>query len=321
VINAQVAKSPLVLSANPLAVLPEGGIALFEDTHFCVRESAKEIWEKYHITTPESLLSLVLLLKNFTSRYVAHQFLTIGLQKGVITKEHLFTLYRMQNTDMRSNGSFITLEEIWDIHCSAFSGEDKEDKKSIQTLIRDDIISVANHFMEINEGDVDFFFMRWFYRSEEPLPFTKEFFLHWYKRGGVSLNERSGKLASLIAIHLYNAYPECVELDEVIHRFLTLASADPSSHGIHRFGFLCFRIAGDDVKKRKKVFDAWATAIGNMLDESSWFFHGEFLLSIFLRLTDVTQEEKEALINIVDARCIAIAEKYLTFVSSARNKK
>lgn len=293
-----------LLSELQSEFLPEGGLRRLEEVNnpiFAEKEDAENLWKKWNGKTAADVFRIFLLASSFSDRHLGFSLLEFALQKAIITPRDLFMLYRMQNKEVRTRSPLITLTDIWNTAHRAFVESErktKEESTAIAAITQADILAVIDEFIEVNSVDVRQVFMQWYYHSEAPIPLSEKFFAHYVKEISHPFGI-DGKLASLIAIGAHKAFPHLISLDFVIERFISLARYDGESHGVHRFGFLAFEIAGEDKALRKRVVTAWGNALSGMLFGRTSTYACEGLCEWFFKLTDVTDKEKRVVANLL----------------------
>ncbi len=324
--NTPGSKQPSISRGLSLAqgfskILPTGGIAAFQDNSFLLDDNALEIFQRLKIENTEALMSVFMMTHSFHDKQVAEELLALGMNKGIIGKDELVTLYRMQTPEKREEHPLLTLEMLWNIsHHSSGNKTDAPLHPNQYPFEKEDIVLLANEFIRIHQRDIWMFFGSWFYRDTE-LPFSEAFLSYWYeKTGGPFPEVCDGKTASLIAIAFQRKYPMRVTLDDVTKRLIILSERNPHDHGIYRYCSLCFLIAGDDTGKRTKVLEAWVSSITCMIDHGNLSFGGANLsLEILLTTTDITDEEKNLATTEIDRHCKSRASELFWFVEITKN--
>lgn len=281
-------------------LLPGGGLRRLEEDNnplFVENEDVENIWKKWNGQSGADVFRIFLLMCTFSDKHMGFALLEWALQKVIITPRDLFLIYRMQNKEIRTQRPLITLTDIWNISHRAFA-EAEKNSNTIVAITKTDILTVIDEFVEVSHVDIYQVFMQWYYHAKDPIPLSEKFFAHWV--GKISHPFAiDGKLASLIAIGTYQTYPHLISLDIVLECFKNLARYDGESHGVHRFGFLAFHIAGDDEKLRARVVKAWSEALSGMLFGRASTYACEGLCEWFFKLTDVTIDEKRIVANLL----------------------
>jgi hypothetical protein len=317
-------KDQTLLPALFTGVLENGGLEMLQtqESLFMLSDSVEELFTKHQITSTKSLLSLVFMMHTFGDSAFTVPLLTEGYKRGILQKNDLITLYLSQSEDARVNKPLVTLSDIWNMPYQAFPKAKDEDSTSLTSWFsKEEIVAMANRVVTIFRGDVDMFFQNWFYYSNDIVPFSKEFLLYWFNYEGYGTYAPSGKIASLIAIALFRAYPEDITQDAVLEKMSMLAERDPESHGIYRYCALAFQIAGSDVLQRNKAIDGWVNAIIRMIWVSKHAFsRPEFALELFLDDTGISKDEKaQALVKIHKA-CQEKASVYTNIIEVTKEQ-
>lgn len=306
-------------STNLPALFGNGGLLLYADC-FNLRDEADILIERNGVKTRDQLLTLIMLMRSFGNKATIKHLLVAGVKRHLFKKEDLITIYKMQTQGARTRGALITLTDIWGIPTLAFPRKGEQEKLPMNWFSQEDIIRLAEETLEVNHVDLVLFFQHWFYGSAHPLLLGKKFLEYWYKKTGETHGgDIDGKIASLIAIALYNNHPEVIDLDGVLKRFEALSRRDPNSHGTYRYLGLAFDVAGKDKVKRKKVLEAWVNRIIEMIVGGASLFRGAQLsIELLIRERGIPEREKKELLQRIDKVAKETAEQYSKLVSDAQ---
>ncbi len=276
-------------------------------------------FERLSITTAKQLISTILLMHSLDDSRAVGYLLSEGMKRGLLHKQDLVTMYLWQSESARLHHPLLTLDDLWQIPYRAFPRKHDDQTPLAAAFTQEEIISLAERVKEIHPNDITTFFQQWFYRSNKPLPFSKEFLLRYYDNRG--WNRPSEKLASLVAIALFNTYPECLTLPDIKERMINLAERNPESHGIFRYLSLMFCVAGKDEEKRKYTIDTYVELVITMVKRSVSYFPGPSMaIEFFLEEPGITKAEKKDGIQKIHKACKEKAAVYTDIIKTTRKQ-
>ncbi|MEN9337812.1 MAG: hypothetical protein RIQ41_126 [Candidatus Parcubacteria bacterium] len=310
---------PLLINST----LPKGGLAALhsdsDDPLGNYGDNAEAIFLQNNITTFNGLVGLVLMMTRFGDKAVTLWLFAEGWRRGIVTKEQLAQLYLSQDLYVRIGPHpILKLDDMWQIPVRAQHRSTGKEHTLAIGFTQEEIIGLANQVLDIHPSDVGIFFGQWFYNSNKPLPFSKEFLLNYYDHRGYSAYKPSGKLGALIAIALFNTYPGEVSEDDVLNQARSLAYIEPESHGIFRYISLAFAVAGDDERKRKRVIDGWVDIISTLIHQSNSSLRVELAVEMFVHDKSLPQKEKVVGLQKITDSLRAKASGYLTLARKVR---
>lgn len=303
----------VLLDSHALTLLPGGGLAFLEGgDDFLDEDWQKNVVPRLRFQNKQQMLLTLIALFPLLTHHRWCAVLGALVERGDVEKEDLFFLYRSQSPDVRVHSPYITLKDMWAIGADTL-------------LTKEDLVALAEEVVTIDVDDVNFFLGGggMFYRSANP--FSNTFLKHWYKETK-RFFAGSGKLASLIALALYEKNPNEVRFDSIEEKVVELARRSPGDHGISRYVGLLYMIAQDEkdgfkqalLKKRIHTTIA-AIVVESLRSASSMsFYEGELLLTYFLEGDDIPKEDKQKIRIIVQHECDQIATRYLTFTDRIR---
>jgi hypothetical protein len=304
-------------------IMAEGGLKIFggDDTNplGSYFQQAEDIFDRMSIMNAKQLISAILLVHSLDDARTVGFLLAEGMKRGLLHKGDLATMYLWQSESTRTLKPLLTLDDLWQIPHRAFPRRHDDQTPLAAGFTREEIIALAERVKEIHQSDITTFFQQWFYRSNKPLPFSKEFLLRYYDDRG--WNRPSGKLAALVAIALFNTYPECVTMSDIKERMLNLAERNPESHGIFRYLSLMFCIAGEDEEKRKFAIDAYVELAITIVRKSVSYFPGPSMaIEFFLGESGITASEKKAGMRKIHKACKEKAQVYADIIKATREQ-
>ena len=297
-----------------------GGLSLFESDAFDLRDDAEEVLKNCNVTNTEQLMSVVLMVHAFGNASQVEFLLILGLKRGFLTKEDITNLYLMQNESTRLYGPILTFSKMERISQFAFPRpRGEENIVPVNWITKDEMLALANRVISVSRNDLYTIFQQWFYRSDEEIPLSKEFFAYWWKTTGDWTSDVDGKIASLLAIAYQKKYPEEVSLEATIDRFIRLSRHHPESHGIFRYLSLCFWIAGEDEGCKQKVVDAWTQQIEDMICGGKSLFRGaQMSIEFFIRERNISEEMKAAALLKINRTAVGVAKSYTNLVADSQ---
>ncbi len=307
--------------------LPHGGLAALHvgDTDNPlgdIGDDAENLFLHHKIETFGQLVGLAFMLKMVGDDHLVVRIWAEGWKRGLVDKEKLVNLYLSQDKYVRiGRRPIMTLEDMWNIPHYAQHRTVKDTHALAVGFIQDEVIQLANRVLYINPSDVALMIGGWFYQSNKPLPFSKEFLLTYYKYKDYEAYRPSGKYGALFAIALYNTYPECVELQDVIEEATNLAQSDPDSHGIFRYLGLAFTIAGSDKKKWAIAYEAYVKIITNVIYHTTWAFRAEFVIEMFMGDRGIPDKEKAEGLAKINEALRSKARNYLEVATKVRKER
>jgi hypothetical protein len=287
-------------------ILKEGGLAILETgtDSSLFEESVDEVFRIHNISSKQELLTFTFMLNTFGKHTLVEPLLVKGYKLGLLTKDDLTALYLSQSKEARTTKPFITLQNLWDIPFKAIHEMAKSECTSPSLVFtKEELLLLANRVVSVHISDLNLIFKNWFYRIDGPLPLERRFLLYWFKLTMDQSYEPEGKVASLIAIALFNTYPEEIDQGAIINKIHTLAYTDPSSHGIYRYCSLSFAIAGNDVQMRRKAIDSYVNFIITILERQTLEFGIDFAIDMFLEEPEIPKEEKRIALTKIHNLC------------------
>jgi hypothetical protein len=312
--------TPTQESKNLPALFREGRLLLDADC-FDLSDEADTLIEKNGVKTRDQLLALIMLVRSFGNRATIKPLLVAGIKRQLLTKMDLLTLYTRQTPEARIRGELVTLTDLWDIPIHAFPKEESDTTLPLDWFRREDLILIAEEVLEVNHTDLVTFFQHWFYGGAQPVLIGKKFLEYWYEKTGETHGgDVDGKIASLIAIALFEKHPDVVDLDGVLARFRNLSMRKPDSHGTYRYLSLAFAIAGKNKAKRKKALDAWVQRIIEMICSGSSLFRGaQMSIELLIRERGISKGDKVEALQKIDKVAQDVAKSYTTLIRDAQN--
>lgn len=304
-------------------ILPTGGLQILDDGDINplgeYDYQAENIFARLNITTTKQLISATLLVHSLQDYRSSGYLLAEGMKRGLLSKQDLATMYLWQSESVRLYSPLLTLDNLWQIPHRAFPRAHDDTTPLSAGFTREDIIALAERVQEIAHSDLTMFFQQWFYRSEKPFPFSKEFMLRYYKNK--ERREIDGKIESLIAIALSYTYPEELKFEEIKEKMLELARHDPDSHGIYRYLGLIFWVAGNNQKKRKLAIAAYTELVITMVNKSLRYFPGpSFAVEMFMEEPGIPAEEKIEGLKAINGALREKAKVYLEIARTVRKE-
>ena len=300
-------------------ILEVGGLRMLHTNEniFMNSESVEELFKRHSITTTKTFFGLLFAMNTFGEQSLVEPLLVEGYKRGLLKKEDLVLLYLSQSESVRAQmHPLLTLKELWGIPHKATldTYKVKDAAPSIPRFSKEEIIALANQVVHVHSSDIEMFFQGWFYRRDEPFPFTKEFLTHWFNYNWYEVYRPDGKIESLIAIALFQTYPECITQNEVTEKMYELSERDPTSHGIHRYCSLSFWMAGEDTEKRQKAIDGYVESIIMMIQKSVMAHDAQFAIELLLEEPGITKAEKVAAVGRIQKVCNVKARTYTDIV-------
>lgn len=298
--------------------LPLMDPSLFDNESFDLGDGAAGLMERFNVTTKKQLFGFILSMHAFGNRDFISHLLAEGLKKRLVEKADLVSLYLTQFNGQKRSGNLITLSDIWAIPQRAFPKKKETDLLPMLWFSQGEMLDLADAVLDVHHVDLVLFFQHWFYGQNNPVRCSETFLKHWFEKTGELFSEVDGKIASLIAIAYQRAYPEKVNLDEIIDRFSKLSQSSPNSHGIFRYMSLAFAIAGDNKEQKAKVLEAWTVSIIGMITGGKSLFRGAQLsIEILIRTREIPEEDKKRALRRIHRVARETAQSYMKLVADA----
>jgi hypothetical protein len=241
-------------------------------------------------TNRQNILPVLSMVNSLYGEWSLKGFIVLLIKEGKLEVEDLFYLYQNQPHEAKKQGIFLRLSSIRFILSHAEKFESFGEKRL--ELLDDDPKGIYRG--DIHDAVMDYGYGR--HGTGEKVP-KKETLSAWYQDTWLL----EGKAESLLAILLWENYPEAITLKEVGERAVSLCTRDSSSHGIHRYMALMHSM----VKTRSdKVFfaDSLVRMAANLIYGSKDFGHGVPLILEFINDALFGKESKIR-------RCKKIQEK------------
>lgn len=301
------------LDSQALTLLPGGGLAFLEGSDdFLDEDWQRNVVPRLQFQNKQQMLLTLIALSPLLTHHRWCAVVEALVKRGDVGKEELLFLYRSQSPDVRVRSPYITLKDMW-----AIGGD--------TLFTKEDLVSLAEEIITIDVDDINFFLGGggMFYRSANP--FSSTFLSHWYKETK-HFFAGSGKLASLIALALYEKNPHEVQFDSIEKKVTELARRNPGDHGISRYVGLLYMIARDEKDRfrqallSKRIHTTLASIVVETLRSGSSmsFYEAELLMRYFLEGEDIPKEDTQKILIIVQHECDQIATRYLTFTDRIR---
>lgn len=298
--------------------LPLMDHSLFDDQSFDLEDGAAGLMERFNITTKKQLFGFILSMYAFGNRDFISYLLAEGLKKRLVEKADLVSLYLTQFNGQKRSGNLITLSDIWVIPQRAFPKKKENDLLPMLWFSQDEILDLADAVLDVHHVDLELFFKHWFYNQENPVRCTENFLKYWFEKTGETFSNVSGKVAALIAIAYQSAYPENVNLDEIIDRFSKLCQSEPRSHGRFRYLSLAFMMAANNNGQKAKILEAWVVSIIEMIAGGRSLFTGAQLsIEILIRTQEIPEKDKKRALRRIHRVARETAQSYMKLVADA----